>query len=49
VFLVVINGSITLEDTRLEKRDAIGIEHTEGFTITAGEESEVLAIEVPMH
>jgi redox-sensitive bicupin YhaK (pirin superfamily) len=49
VFLVVINGGITLEDTRLEKRDAIGIEDTEGFTITADEESEVLAIEVPMH
>lgn len=49
VFLVVINGSITLEENKLGKRDAVGIENTEGFTITADEEAEVLAIEVPMH
>jgi redox-sensitive bicupin YhaK (pirin superfamily) len=49
VFLVVINGSITMEETKLGKRDAIGIENTEGFTITADEDAELLAIEVPMH
>jgi redox-sensitive bicupin YhaK (pirin superfamily) len=49
VFLVVINGSITMEETKLGKRDAIGIENTEGFTLTADEDAELLAIEVPMH
>jgi redox-sensitive bicupin YhaK (pirin superfamily) len=49
VFLVVINGRITMEETKLGKRDAIGIENTEGFTITADEDAELLAIEVPMH
>ena len=49
VFLVVINGNITLEETKLSKRDAIGIENTEGFTITADEDASLLAIEVPMH
>lgn len=48
VFLVVINGTITLEEIRLGKRDAAGVENTEGFTITADEDSEILAIEVPM-
>lgn len=49
VFLVVINGSIDLGETRLNKRDAAGVENTEGFTITAIEDAEVLAIEVPMN
>ena len=49
VFLVVINGAIKLEENILGKRDAVGIEGTEGFTITASEDAEVLAIEVPMH
>lgn len=48
VFLVVINGTIMLEEIRLGKRDAAGVENTEGFTITADEDSEILAIEVPM-
>ena len=49
VFLVVINGSVTLEEAKLGKRDAVGIENTEGFTVTADEDAELLAIEVPMH
>ncbi len=48
VFLVVINGTVKLEENLLGKRDAVGIEGTEGFTITASEDAEVLAIEVPM-
>ena len=46
---MVINGSITFEETKLGKKDAIGIENTEGFTITADEDAELMAIEVPMH
>ena len=49
VFLVVINGSVEIDGKKLGKRDAAGIEGTESFTITASENAEVLAIEVPMH
>ncbi len=48
VFLVVINGSITINHQHLNKRDALGISETEMFTITAIEEAELLAIEIPM-
>jgi redox-sensitive bicupin YhaK (pirin superfamily) len=48
VYLVVISGSATVSDINLKKRDALGISDTDVFTITAHEESELLAIEVPM-
>lgn len=49
VFLVVVDGTIKLEENILGKRDAAGIVGTEGFTITASEDAEVLVIEVPMN
>ena len=48
VFLVVINGTVKLGDIELGKRDAIGISDSDSFTITASENAEILAIEVPM-
>ncbi len=48
VFLVVISGSAKVNAWHLGKRDAIGIYDTDLFTVTAGEESELLAIEIPM-
>lgn len=48
VFLVVINGSVRVSDVTLGKRDAVGISETDSFTITASEDAELLAIEVPM-
>ncbi len=48
VFLVAINGSVKVGDTVLNKRDAVGISTTDNFTITASEDAELLAIEVPM-
>lgn len=48
VFLVVVDGSISINETLLNKRDAIGISETDSFTITANSTSELLAIEVPM-
>ena len=48
VFLVVINGSVEIDGTILNKRDAIGISKTDVFNITANDDAEVLAIEVPM-
>ncbi len=49
VFLVVIKGAIKVSEQQLGKRDALGIYETEQFTIEASADSELLAIEVPMH
>lgn len=48
VYLVVINGSVKLDETVLNKRDAAGISETDSFTVTASEDAELLAVEVPM-
>jgi len=48
VFLVAINGAVKVGDTVLNKRDAVGISAADNFTITASEDAELLAIEVPM-
>lgn len=49
VFLVVINGSVKLDENILDKRDALGISATDSFTVTANRNSELLALEVPMN
>jgi quercetin 2,3-dioxygenase len=49
VYLVVINGSVKIGNQVLNKRDAVGISDTSGFTVEAIEETELLAVEVPMH
>ena len=49
VFLVVINGTVMVNGEQLNKRDALGISETESFTVTASEDAELLAIEVPMN
>jgi redox-sensitive bicupin YhaK (pirin superfamily) len=48
VFLVVINGSVQVNGEQLNKRDAAGISGTDDFSITASEDAELLAIEIPM-
>ncbi|MBL0054775.1 MAG: pirin family protein [Chitinophagaceae bacterium] len=49
VFLVVIKGSVDLGENSLNNRDAIGISETDRFNIKANEDSELLAIEIPMN
>ncbi len=49
VFLVVINGAANVNGQQLNKRDALGISDTSSFTISASEDAELLAIEVPMN
>ncbi len=48
VYLVVINGSVVVDGKILNKRDAAGIVGVDIFSITASEDAELLAIEVPM-
>lgn len=49
VFLVVINGTVSVDGQQLNKRDAIGISESDSFTIVASEDAELLAIEIPMN
>jgi len=49
VFLVAINGSVKVGAVDLSKRDAVGISGTDNFSVTANEDAELLAIEVPMN
>lgn len=49
VYLVNISGVCSVGESTLQRRDAIGISQTDRFNITAMEDSEILAIEVPMH
>ena len=48
VFLVVIKGSVTINEITLNSRDALGIYDTNSFDILATEDAELLAVEVPM-
>jgi quercetin 2,3-dioxygenase len=48
VFLVNITGEAIVNNTVLQKRDAIGIAGVNSFTIEAKEDTALLAIEIPM-
>ncbi|MCX7549791.1 pirin family protein [Xanthomarina sp. F2636L] len=48
VYIMNIFGEVTIENTILEARDAIGISETETFSVTANDDSGLLLIEVPM-
>ena len=48
VYVMVIEGELSIENEVLTKRDAIGIEQTSSFKIGTTSKSELLFIEVPM-
>jgi quercetin 2,3-dioxygenase len=48
VYLFVIEGSVKVGDTILEKRDGLGIQDIENFSMDALDDAEVLLMEVPM-
>lgn len=49
VFLVNIKGKISVNGQALGNRDALAISGTDSFNVEAAEDTEILAIEVPMH
>jgi redox-sensitive bicupin YhaK (pirin superfamily) len=49
VYLFVIEGSVEIADTILEKRDAMGVSQTAELKINVKPNTEILLIEVPMH
>lgn len=48
VYVFLIDGKAEAGGQALSKRDAVGISGTDSFSITAQEQSAILAIEVPM-
>jgi quercetin 2,3-dioxygenase len=48
VFLVVIKGKVQVGDKTLSTRDALGIAGTNSFDVTATNDTELIAVEVPM-
>lgn len=49
VYIFLINGEAEIADAVLNKRDAMGIWNTSGFSINFKQPSKVLLIEVPMN
>ena len=49
VYLVVINGAVNINGVSVGRRDALGISEIDNFDITATEDAELLAIEIPMN
>lgn len=48
VYIMLIDGEITIENNQLSKRDAIGVEQTSSFNIETLKSSQLLFIEVPL-
>ena len=48
VYVFVLEGGIKIEKHHLNRRDAIGIYATDDFKVEAGDNSQLLLIEVPM-
>ena len=48
VYLVVIKGSIEIAGVKYYIKDAVGISETDSFEIVSYEDTELLAVEVPM-
>lgn len=49
VYVMLIEGKISLADHMMEERDALGIWDVEGFNLKAEQDSFVLFLEVPMN
>ena len=48
VYIMVINGSITVDNNKLENRDAIGVYNTKDVRIFVNKDSEILFLDVQM-
>ncbi len=49
VYIFALNGSLKIEDQVLSRRDGLGVWETNGFSIKATDNAEVLLMEVPMN
>ncbi len=48
VYIFILTGSVEINEQELSNRDGFGVWDTEGFTVKANFDSELLLIEVPM-
>ncbi len=48
VYVFVLEGEITINDTLLQRRDALGVWDTDAFSITTSADAQVLFVDVPM-
>ena len=48
VYLMNITGEITIDDKKVNSRDALGISNTNKFNVLANKDSQLLFIEIPM-
>ncbi|OGG61102.1 hypothetical protein A3C87_03045 [Candidatus Kaiserbacteria bacterium RIFCSPHIGHO2_02_FULL_49_34] len=48
VYFFVMSGEVTIADTALSSRDALGVEYLQSIPLMANDRTEVLAIEIPM-
>ena len=48
VYLLVVEGAVSVGEQKLHRRDGLEIEDAESFEITAEENAEVLLMEIPM-
>jgi redox-sensitive bicupin YhaK (pirin superfamily) len=48
-YIFMIEGSATIDQQQLNKRDAIGISETDQFNISITQDAEILVIDVPMN
>jgi hypothetical protein len=48
VYIFVLEGAITVDDSKLAARDGLGITGTDSFSVHALTDADILAIEVPM-
>ena len=48
VYVMNIAGETTIEDKKVNSRDAVGISSTNKFVVSASEDSQLLFIEIPM-
>ena len=49
VYAFVVDGEVTINDQKLNKRDGLGVWDTDKFSISADTDTEVLLMEVPMN
>jgi quercetin 2,3-dioxygenase len=49
VYAFVLEGSVTVNDQKLEKRDGLGVWETDTLSVVAESDAQVLLIEVPMY
>ena len=49
LYLMVLEGAVSVANQQLTRRDAIGISETNNFEVEASENAQLLLIEVPMH